>query len=1273
MASLLYSMGDDAGRVFSLLTFDRDDDKKDFDKVIKAFDEHFVPYRNVIHIRAKFHKRDQKEGEGIEQYVRSLHDLAEHANFPNKEESIRDRIVLGVLDQDLSEKLQLKENLTLKIAITIARQHETVKKELAEQRGFSAVDRLKSYKASETPKREKHWLKEKSRSANKTCSRCGLVHRGTLCPAVGKQCANCGKLSHFARVCRGKKRKGKRTDEIGQTSLALGTESETESSDRESDDDSEDGSVCVHFIGAVNSDVPPWRTQLNIAGKQIDFKIDTGADVNVISRKTWIRIGKPKLSPCTKITLQSPGGRLKTLGHFKTVLNGEHEVNIYVISNDVDSLLSRSTATKLKLVKRIDTTLSTVKCRPVKIKLKKDNSPYSVATARRVPIPLHEKVKTELERMKNEGVIEEITEPTEWVSPMVPVVKPNGDVRICVDLRKLNEAVERERFIIPRIDDVIHKLKGSNVFSKLDAQSGFWQLPLDPSTAKLTTFITPMGRFFFKRLPFGISSAPEIFQRTMLELLEGIDGVICYFDDILCHSKTEAEHEILLEKVKERLKEVGLQLNKQKCEYRKKEITFLGHIVSAKGVRPDPSKISAICQLDEPSDIAGLRRFLGMINYLGRYLPNISTVLRPLNNLLEKNAAWTWGPAQSQAFQKVKTMLTTAPTLAFFDPTKATTVQADASSYGIGGVILQENNGELRPVAFCSRTLTRAEKSYAQIEKELLAAVWACERFDLYLMGMPNFSLHTDHKPLVPLVNTRDLSEAPLRCQRLLMRLMRYKPHAVYQPGKTMVTPDTLSRSPLPSKDDTSVLQEDVSHYVAMVRSAWPVSDTKLNDIREQSQKDINIYYAMEYTLHGWPAYKEDVKLAARDFYAIRGELSVIDGLLVKGDKIVIPHDMRKEILERIHDGHMGITKCRERANQGVWWPQISKDIANRVAKCRDCLERKPQQSREPLLPTQLPERPFEKLAVDLCEMRGKHHLVIIDYYSRWIDISHAIHKVTTSAVVNKLKDTFATHGIPSVVVSDNGPQFASEEFARFSKAWNFSHLTSSPRYPQSNGEAESAVKTAKHILSQSDPQLALLTYRATPLPHLGVSPAELVFRRRVRTTLPVLPKTLSPHIVNDGEVRRRDDVYKQRSKQYFDRHTRPLPELRTGDPVLVKTEDEKAWKRPGEVVTQCAPRSYIIRTADGEIRRNRRHLRPDTARDASLQLGPDEGTGAPICERPTSTMYERPTSTDKARHPATSPEPQQPAQPPAEQEPPDRYVTRSGRHIMKPARFRDD
>ena len=536
------------------------------------------------------------------------------------------------------------------------------------------------------------------------------------------------------------------------------------------------------------------------------------------------------------------------------------------------------------------------------------------------------------------------------------------------------------------------------------------------------------------------------------------------------------------------------------------------------------------------------------------------------------------GPLQVSAVAKVKEMLTSAPTLAYFDPDKATTVSADASSYGLGAVLLQEHPDGLRPVAFASRTLTKSERKYAQIEKECLASTWACEKFGRYLVGLDTFSVVTDHKPLVPLINTKDLSETPLRCQRMLMRLMRFNVNAKYVPGKDMLVADTLSRSPVSTTESSS--HEEIQAHVSDVQSSWQVSDAGLAKIRAETLKDANLKAAMEYTIHDWPQYKEDVQLAAGDFFIIRGELSLHDGLLVKEDRIVVPFSLRKQILERIYEGHKGVAKCRERAAQSVWWPQIGKDIKSRVGSCRHCLEKQPSLASEPLLPSALPDRPFQTVGIDICEFRNKHYLVQVDYYSRYIDVTY-LPSLTSAMVIGKLKNFFSHHGVPETVVSDNGTQFSSAEFRTFADRWNFSHVTSSPHYPQSNGAAERAVKTVKEILRQDDIFLALLPYRSTPIPDLGASPAELSMGRKLRTTVPSLPSTLQPRVISHKEVRERDAVMKRRQKEDYDRRhgVQPLPELSPGDPVLIKTDGEKGWNLPGEVVRKLGNDRIILGT----------------------------------------------------------------------------------------------
>ena len=301
---------------------------------------------------------------------------------------------------------------------------------------------------------------------------------------------------------------------------------------------------------------------------------------------------------------------------------------------------------------------------------------------------------------------------------------------------------------------------------------------------------------------------------------------------------------------------------------------------------------------------------------------------------------------------------------------------------------------------------------YAQIEKECLASVWGCEKFQRYLVGLESFILQTDHKPLVPLINDRDLDRVPLRCQRLLLRLMRFSPKAQYVPGSTLQVADTLSRHPLnkPARRD-ELLVGEIETHVANNTKVLPCSENRLAQIRDATREDVLVSDAMWYTVHGWPRYSDDVPVEYRQFYSVHDYLSVADGLLLYNSQIVIPKALQHDILEKIHAGHLGINKCRERASDSVWWFGMSKDIQNRVNACNHCQTQRPTQRKQPLITSDLPGTPWERIAADLLLYKGQNFLAVIDYYSRFIELVH-LSSTSASLVVKKLKNLFARWGI---------------------------------------------------------------------------------------------------------------------------------------------------------------------------------------------------------------------------------------------------------------------
>uniref|UniRef100_A0A3P8NB56 ribonuclease H n=1 Tax=Astatotilapia calliptera TaxID=8154 RepID=A0A3P8NB56_ASTCA len=571
---------------------------------------------------------------------------------------------------------------------------------------------------------------------------------------------------------------------------------------------------------------------------------------------------------------------------------------VYVVADLTQGLLSRIASVALGLVARIETvsltSVETVKQQfptlfsglgrmagEYKIELKADAKPFALSTPRRVLLPLLPKVKRELARMEELGVISRVEQPTDWCAGMVPVPKPNRDeVHVCVDLTKLNNSVKRERHMLPSVEHTLGQLEGAKLFSKLDANSGFWQIPLSKQSALLTTFITPFGRFCFNRLCFGISSAPEHFQKRMSQLLEGLEGVVCQMDDILVYADTQTQHDKRLIAVLERLTKAGLTLKSEKCEFAKTSIKFLGQIIDTTGVKADPEKVKAVSNMEAPTDVGGVRRFLGMVNHLGKYLPHLAEKTQPLRELLSTKNMWCWSEAQQTAFDNIKAELSKPPNLALYNPKAQTTVSADASSYGLGAVLLQKQEDDAtKPVAFASRALTPTEQRYAQIEKEALAITWACERFSDFLIGI-EFHVETDHKPLVPLLGSKNLDELPPRVQRLRMRLMRYSFTISHVPDKHIATADVLSRAPEKTVCDET-LRDEMNLYAHQVISGLPATEERLQQIREQQDKDETLKQIKLYCKNGWPD-KLKIPGPCFPYHQHAGDLTVENELLLK-------------------------------------------------------------------------------------------------------------------------------------------------------------------------------------------------------------------------------------------------------------------------------------------------------------------------------------------------------------------------------------------------------
>ena len=551
-------------------------------------------------------------------------------------------------------------------------------------------------------------------------------------------------------------------------------------------------------------------------------------------------------------------------------------------------------------------------------------------------------------------------------------------------------------------------LGGGNKFTKLDMSQAYQQLELEESSKKFTTINTHKGLYQYNRLPFGVSSAPGIFQRTMENLLQGIPHVVVRIDDILVSGKDELNHLANLENVLSRLSSAGLRLRLDKCLFMQSSVTYCGYVITGDGIQPTAAKVEAIKNAPEPKDVSQLRAFLGLLNYYHRFLP-----LEPLHQLLRKGSKWAWLEQQQTAFEEAKELLQSTDLLVHFDPEKELVLATDASDYGVGAVLSHKmKNGTERPIGYVSRSLQEAERKYSTLEKEALAIIFGVKKFHQFLYGH-RFIIKTDHKPLEGLLNEKKgiPSQAAPRIQRWALTLSSYEYEISYKAGQTNGNADGLSRLPLPVMPDSVPLPGETILLMEHLEGTPGHS----GHIKAWTKRDPVLSQVLRYTLEGWPKTVNSEELTP--YYTKRTELSVEDGCILV-------------------------------------------------------------------------------------------FLIVIDAYSKWLEV-HCMKSTTSNATIEKLREIFATHGLPATLVSDNGSNFTSSEFEEFMKRNGIKHIKVAPYHPASNGLAERAVQVFKEGFEkmgegsiQTKISRLLLRYRTTPHSMTGVPPAELLMKRKLHTQL---------------------------------------------------------------------------------------------------------------------------------------------------------------------------
>ncbi|XP_053686342.1 uncharacterized protein K02A2.6-like [Sabethes cyaneus] len=690
------------------------------------------------------------------------------------------------------------------------------------------------------------------------------------------------------------------------------------------------------------------------------------------------------------------------------------------------------------------------------------------------------------------------------------------------------------------------------------------------------------------------------------EVIQGLKGVECIADDLLLYGKGSTfeealiDHNTNLENLLSRLEERNVKLNRSKLKLCQTSVDFYGHVLTDQGLKPDESKISTIRNFPTPSDRKEVHRFVGMINYLSRFIPNLSMNITNLRRLISTSVPWQWTEIEEEEFKRVKNIVSDIGTLRYYNMNLPITIECDASCFGLGAAVFQEDG----VIGYASRTLTATEKNYAQIEKELLVILFACVRFDQLIVGNPRVTIKTDHRPLINIFR-KPLLSAPRRLQHMLLNLQRYRISLEYVTGKNNVVADALSRAPLNDNATADVYKKSniykVIEQVGSVRLSnyLSISDTRLSEIIQATAKDSTMQLIIEFILNGWPTTADQVPDSVKIYFRYCQELSTQDGLVFRNDRILIPHSLRRKLIDICHASHSGIEATLKLARANLFWPGMSVQIKEVVQSCTTCAKFAASQSNPPMVTHSIPVYPFQFVSMDVffadfVNIR-RAFLVTVDHYSDYFEVD-VLKDLKPDCVIAACKENFARHGKPQVILTDNGTNFVCQKMVEFAREWDFQHITSAPHHQQANGKAEAAVKIAKRLLKKSqesgiDFWYALLHWRNIPN-KIGSSPAARLFSRSTSCGIPTSAKNLFPKVVEGvpGAI----EANRKKIKFHYDKVTKTLPNLQVGSPVYVQLNPEtsKQWT-PGTILNRLSERSFQVEVDGAGYRRSAVHIKP--------------------------------------------------------------------------------
>ncbi len=1140
---------------------------------VRTLNNYFHVEENVAYERHVLRQLKQEAGEDVDSFVLRLRKQARHCGYDEGAagDAVRDQLLEKVGSPELRTKLFEVPNIQLQQALATARAWETARLQASKV----VVDaREESINAVFGRRKEKE-TKDKAAVKCFSCGRKGHYSRDPKCPAKGQTCAKCGGKNHWAACCKSKADGFQRKEGSKQRTFQRNNQRVNQV---ECEEALEPFASPVIFSHSMQDNV----VSVKINGTSVDMLVDSGAQVTVMGETEFEKLKSKGL----KVNLEVENRKLRVYGDGRIPIVGSANVligfggkevaeRVIIVSGTGHCLLSSQAAKSLGLlrvgaevcfvgssmediVQKFPTVFTGVgKLADYKLKIHIDPNVVPVAQKpRRIPYPLKDRVLKKISELESLDIIEKVTGPTSWVSPAVFAPKPNkDDIRICVDMRCANQAILREKLPMSTVDDVLEEMNGSSVFSKLDLKLGFHQVELDESSRDITTFAVGDSLYRYKRLSFGISSAPEKYHNIIRQSICDIPGVTSIADDIVVHGKSVEEHDRSLYMLLKRLEEKKLTVKQDKCKIGMNEIQFMGLIINKHGIGPTEEKAKAIKGAKEPSTISELKSFLGLASFCSRFIPDFATIAEPLRKLTRQGTEWKWGSREQEAFDILKDKVGNASMMAFFDKNAQTEIWTDASQVGLGAILVQEQNGVKRAVCFASRSLSDVERRYSQTEKEALAVVWGCERFHLYLYGLEEFTLVTDCKALEAIYSVK--SKPSARIERWVLRLMPFK-FKVHHVSSTQNIADCLSRlNKIPALSHEGEETEEYIRAVAVIATPQAMNT---REIERESAADHDLSVVRRCWRSGnW-------NNVPREYSLIRNEITLIGNLVMRGVRIIVPKKLRERVLQLAHEGHQGVVKTKDRLRAKVWWPGINNEVERFCRRCHGCQANTPSTTQPLVKSTMMPLKPWRDLALDLLGPlpKGEYLLVTVDYYSRWMEVD-VLKNTNSEAVIKCVENHFTRHGLPKTLKTDNATNLVSKEMEVFLTEHGVEHKRVIPLWPRANGEVERQNRTLLKALRVAQTEgkdwkkelfKFLIAYRSTPHSTTGVSPAKLMFNREIRTKLPVFEDYEEEDETQMSEAR---DTDAQRKQRYSDNANKRAQDshIEEGDKVLLKRDKE--------------------------------------------------------------------------------------------------------------------